>query len=164
MATITPTYDSAPSALTVTNLHSLSDAAAWQSDDMDNEATEDAVWADIMVRIGTTTTAGDATGYCDVYVAKSIEATPDYAGGASGSEGSYSPSPSLAEQLKNLKFIGRVACQADETTARTYEAVFSLPPFSLPQNWSIVIVNETGTGLAASGNEVHVSNNQGDAT
>lgn len=138
---------------TVTNLHSLGDGSFWQSAGLNNE-TEGAIGADVHVKLGTTTTAGDANGYANVHIARSAEEAADYAGEASGSEGSYAPNPSAREQSKNLRFIGRLAMKADETTARTYHAVIEVA--DLPPDFALIIENQSGAALASSGNEVTV--------
>ncbi|MGB8274056.1 MAG: hypothetical protein WCF16_02170 [Alphaproteobacteria bacterium] len=159
MATIKPSYGSA-SALTVTNLQSLANNSFWQSAGQDND-TDLAKTVDVFVTLGTTTTVGSATGYANVYVAPSADGGSTFAGAASGSEGSYAPSPSAAEQSKNLVFLGRIAMKADETTARTYSAQFTIgPDFDVPKNYSLVIENQTGAALASSGNAVGLLKNQ----
>jgi len=154
---ITPSYGATVS-LTVTNLHSLADASAWNSDKIDN-ATDTAVWVDVMVTIVTTTTAGSATGYLDVYLSGSTDEGTNFAGSPDGTEGAYSPSPSLAAQLRNMIRLGRINAPANETTARTYEKWFQIPPWLVPKDYQIVIVNQTGTAIASSGNLVELEKN-----
>jgi predicted RecA/RadA family phage recombinase len=154
-------YGASPKVVTpLTNLHSLADGAYWQSPSEDNN-TDLAESLDIFVTIITTTTAGSATGYCDIFLAASVDGATDFSGNASGSEGAYAPAPGADEHSKNLLFLGRLACKADETTARTYRGQFTQSGlFKIPKDYSIVIVNRTGASLAASGNLVEILKNK----
>lgn len=161
MATVTPKFGTA-TALTVTNLHSLADAAAWQSAEVDNSSVgSDAAEFEIAVRLDSTTTAGDANGYADVYVAEAADGGTDYSGEASGAEGSYAPNPSLADQLKNLRFLGRIAMDTSETTARSFQKQFKY--LQAAEWFAVIIVNESGAALASSANLVEVQAKQSES-
>jgi len=158
MATIEPSYGTIV-ALTVTNLHSLADASFWQSASVDNNVDK-AVWIEVFVTLQTTTTAGSATGYANIYLAESPDGGTDFSGNASGTEGSYAPAPSAGENSKNLRPLGQIAMKADETTARTYRKNFVLAPFTVPKSYSIVIENRTGAALNSAGNAVEILKNK----
>lgn len=146
MATATQNFGT-NTALTVTNLHSLGDGSWWQSASIDN-GTIKGMWAEIFVTILTTTTAGsDAT--VDIYYAGSTDAGTDFAGGASGSEGSYTVTGNSNEQLK---LIDSMPVDATETTARTYK--FRTIVHDIGEDFAILIQNNTGTALGASTNAV----------
>jgi len=115
MATVTTNYGT-NTALTVTNLHSLGNGSWWQSASIDNTSTK-ALWMEVFVTILTTTTAG-SNANVDVYLAGSNDGGTDYAGGASGSEGSYTVTANSSDQLR---FIGSMPVDASETTARTFK-------------------------------------------
>jgi len=134
-------------ALTVTNLQSVADGAGWQSANIDNT---DGLWAELFLTIATTTTAGDASGTVDVYLAASTDGGTDHAGGATGSEGGYTDSADVDPD--NLRFIGSVPVDASETTARTYR--HHIVVHDLPEDFAIVCINNSGAALAASGNAV----------
>ena len=157
MAVINPSYP-ALTALTVTNLHSINDGVYWESDDIAN-ATREAVWLEILVTIVTTTTVGDVLGYCDIYLAGGLDGGTDFAGRADGVESAYAPAPGAADHAKNLRYLGRMAIRAEETTARTFTQHFIVPAFTVPRSWAVVIDNETGTAIASSGNLVEYTEN-----
>ena len=90
-------------ALTVTNLHSLGDGAWWQSAVIDN-GTVKGLWMELFITILTTTTAG-SDDFVDVYLAGSTDGGTDFAGGASGSEGSYTVVGNSDEQLEPIASI-----------------------------------------------------------
>ena len=153
MATLNETYGS-PISLTVTNLHSLSDGSYWQSESLDN-GTSGGWDYHVRAKLATTTTAASAQGHALIFVATSNDGT-DFDGEASGTEGSYAPNPGADEQSRNLYGPKVVSMQADETTARDYERQVSVRSVCgfMPKFFSLVILNNTGTGLASSGNEI----------
>lgn len=138
-------------ASNVTALHDLQADSFWQSDAVDNE-TDLALGVDIFVQIDTTTTAGNSSGYVNTFLSESNKATPEYSGGASGTNGSYAPNPSAEEQSKNLRYLGTISANAVETTARSYISVFTV--YDPPADYSIILENRTDANLASSGNEV----------
>jgi hypothetical protein len=134
-------------ALTVTNLHSLGDGSWWQSASIDNSSSL-AEEAHLFITILTTTTAG-SDGFVDVYLAASQDGGTDFAGGASGSEGSYTVTGNSDEQLR---FVASIPVDASETTARTYE--FHTVVHDLPERFSILMENNTGAAIGSSTNAV----------
>jgi len=155
MATVTTNFGT-NTALTVTNLHSLGNAAYWQSAAIDN-GTVLGLWAELFVTIVTTTTAG-SDGSVKVYLAGSTDGGTDYAGGASGTEGSYTVIGNSDEQLQ---YITSIPIDASEIIARTYKKRIVI--HDLPEDFAILIKNDTGTGLAASGNLVEYRLNKYDS-
>lgn len=152
MTTTRKTYDTSPSSLTVTNLHSLGNDSWWQSAGLSNvgttgDNTDGAGIVRIHLRIITTTTAASAVGKVTIYVAESLDGGTIYAGGASGSEGSYTITGNSNEQLR---YVDSVAIDATETTARTYD--FATRLVDVPKDYSFVVHQETGQALASSGN------------
>ena len=139
-------------------LNSLADGAYWQSASINNSVIL-GLWLEIFLTIVTTTTAGN-DGSVDVYIAPSIDGGTDFAGGASGSQGSYSDSGNVDPDL--LTFIGSVPIDASETTARTYEGYLQLPA-NVPEYFSIVLQNNTGAALASSGHAVEYRLNKFDS-
>lgn len=155
MATVTTNFGT-NTALTVTNLHSLGDGAWWQSAAIDN-GTIKGLWMELFVTILTTTTAGsDAT--VDIYIAGSTDGGTDFAGGASGSEGSYTVTGNSDEQLR---LIAAIPIDASETSARTYE--WHGVVHDIPEDFSLLIQNNTGTALGASTNAVEYRLNKYDS-
>lgn len=134
-------------ALTVTNLHSLGDGAWWQSAVIDN-GTVKGLWMELFITILTTTTAG-SDDFVDVYLAGSTDGGTDFAGGASGSEGSYTVVGNSDEQLEP---IASIPIDASETTARTYKK--RLVVHDIGEDMAILINQNTGTALGSSVNAV----------
>lgn len=157
MATSTQNFGT-NTALTVTNLHSLANGSWWQSAAIDN-GTVKGHYAELFITILTTTSAASAVGTIDVYMAGSTDAGTDYAGGASGSQGSYTPSTNDGAELT---LIAALTCDATETSARTYKyhVVINGP---LPEDFAIVIENNSGQALGASTNAVEYRLNKYDS-
>lgn len=135
-------------ALTVTNLQSLGDNAYWQSAVIDNATG--AFTLEVFLTIATTTTAGSAAGRVDVFLAGSTDGGTDFAGGATGSQGTYTDAANT--RVRQLRLIGTMPIDASETTARTLK--FHMVAAQLPEDFSLVLGNQTGTALASSGNAV----------
>lgn len=155
MATATQNFGS-NTALTVTNLHSLGDAAFWQSAKIDN-GTVKGFWLELFITILTTTTAG-SDGSIEIYYAGATDGGTDFAGGASGSEGGFTVVGNSDEQLR---LIGIMPVDATETTARTYK--FRIAMDMIGEDFAIVIKNSTGTGLGATVNAVEYRLNKYDS-
>ena len=134
-------------ALTVTNLQSLTNGAYWQSAVIDN-STIKALWAEIFLTIVTTTTAASAIGAVQAYIAAYNSVDTAYVGGASGSEGTYTIVGDSNDQLQS---VGRVRIDATETTARTYRT--RLITHDLPDKFAVILLNNTGQALGT-GNAV----------
>lgn len=144
MATIKALYGTSNQALTWT-LTSLSNAAAQQSTVVDNTSNLflDAL---VFVKLKTGASGVSANGYVDIYAYGTADGGTTYSDGATGSNGSISPT-----SPPNLMYLGRINCVADSTT---YEG----GPFSvanafgglLPDHWGLVLVNNTGATLDAS--------------
>lgn len=143
--------------LTVTNLHSLGDGNFWQSAAQTIGSNE--ISHLIQCTLRTNTSAGSATGYCNVYIAASVDDGTTYEAAAGGSEGSYAPStPSAAEQIKSAHKLGSVPMKADETTARAYTRMFAVEAALgvIPERYSIIIENKTGQALDSANNVVKI--------
>lgn len=156
MATVTANFGT-NTALVVTNLQSLADDALWQSANISND-TVLGTWYEFFVTIGTTTTAGNALEGMDIGIAGSTDGGTDHAGGASGTEGSYTDT---ANQFRNLSPKLFMPIDASETTARTFTHHFVL--YDPPEDFAVVIRNRSGAALAASGNAVEYRLNKHDS-
>lgn len=158
MATITQDFGTNTS-LTVTNLHSLADGSFWQSSAIDNGTTKGFI-LELFITIATTTTAASNVGYIDVYYAGSTDGGTDFAGGASGTEGSYTNSGN--NNVRHMELIASLYCDATETTARTFEYRRNFR--DIGEDFSIVIGNQSGAALASSGNLVEYRIHRADST
>lgn len=159
MATFSPSYGTLCD-LAVTNLHSLADAAYWQSAGFDNSSKLGLV-CHIFVTLVTNSDAGDAAGFANVYIAGSEDGGTDYAGGASGTESAYAPDSDAAAHAPLLRQIAGLGIDASDTASRTYEADIEVPVTALPKHFSIVIQNESGAALEDQNNAVEVMFIQG---
>lgn len=148
MATVTQNFGT-NTALTVTNLHSLADGSFWQSAVIDN-GTVKGMWIELFITILTTTSAASAVGTIDVYYSGSTDGGTDFAGGASGSEGSFTNSAN--NSVNHMELIGSLYCDATETSARTFKYRLAFGPIG--EDFAIVIGNNSGQALGASTNAV----------
>jgi len=158
MATATTNFQTVQT-LTVTNLHSMIDGDFWQSAVIDN-GTVLGFWMEVFITILTTTTAAaDANGTIDLYYAGSVDGGTDFAGGASGTEGSYAITGNNDE--KHLDFIRSFSCDAIETAARTYK--YRAVIFDLSEDFALVIANQCGATLGSATNAVEYRINKYDS-
>ena len=149
MATATQNFGTNTS-LTVTNLHSKGDGAYWESASIDN-GTVKGFWVELFITIFTSTSAAaDALGYIEVFYAGSTDGGTDYAGGASGSEGTFTNSGN--NNVRHMQLIDTFPCDNSETSARTfkYRTVFR----DIGEDFSIVIGNQSGQSFGATTNAV----------
>lgn len=141
-------YGTSNQAFTVTNLHSLgnSTTAVWNSDAIDNSSNL-FVDALVTVKIKTHATTGVTNGVAYVYAYGTVDGGTSYTDAVDGTEGAHT-----TITYPNLRLIGTVSCATVNTT-------YTGGPFSvaqafggvLPQKWGIVIMNQTGNTLNASG-------------
>ena len=144
MAVTTTTY-SAAQTVTMTNT-SLTNGSWRQSTAVDN-GTNKYIDAHLggSIQVGTTPTAG---GTIDVYAYGTYDGT-NFTAGASGTDGSYTADGE--EGL--LKFVTSIA--VDATSDQDYvfgpESIAAAFGGVLPETWGIVIENNTGATLNATG-------------
>jgi hypothetical protein len=149
VGTIQPIYGPQGQSLTIT-LASLANAAARQCTSVNNLVNlyEDAL---LFVTVATATSGVSATGYVNVYGYGSVNNGTNYGDTVTGTDGTITlTSP------PNLVLLAQINTVANSTTYR-------FGPFSfcrnygldrLPALWGVVIVNESGAALAASGSSV----------
>lgn len=153
MTTASPNYAGAAGTAISITLTSLGDGNWRQSAVVDNTSN---LYMDAMVggsiQVGTSPTAG---GTIDIYAYGQYDATGEYTAGASGSDAAYTADG----EETSLKLVDVI--QVDGTSDQDYEwgpasvaAAFGL--LSLPQRWGLIIENNTGATLNATGtnNEV----------
>lgn len=158
MATITQNFGT-NSSLDVTNLHSKGDGAYWQSAKIDN-GTIKGFWIELFITILTTASPGSADGYIEVYYAGSTDGGTDFAGGASGTESTFTNSGN--NNVKHMNTIDVLPCDASETTARTfkYRTVFK----DIGEDFAIVIGNQSGEALGSTTNTVEYRIHKADSS
>lgn len=131
-------------AITCT-ITSLTNTSARQSTAVDN-TTNLFIDALVALTIKTNASGTSATGHVDVYAYATVDGGSTYTDGATGSDGSFTPTSPT-----NLRLIGSINCVAN---AATYQG----GPFSvaaafggvLPAKWGIVVINNTSATLDAS--------------
>lgn len=149
MADISLKYGTGNQNITIT-LASLADASYRQSASVSNTTN---LYVDVLVG-GTVTTGTSPTADRSivVYAYGSVGGTTVFSGAASGSDAAYSPTSNTNEN-QNLKLLGIIS------TSSASNHAYEFGPFSLaasfggvvPSNWGIVMYNDTGAALNATG-------------
>ncbi len=148
MADIKAKYGSSNQAITIT-LANLADNAHRESTAVDNTVN---CFLDALVQLKIHVTEGAPAGEKTVlvYAYGTADGGTTYSGGATGSDADYGGS--AGQLADNLRMIGVLACDADE---ETFESdVFSVANAfggKLPDHWGIVVKNQLGAALSASG-------------
>jgi hypothetical protein len=138
MADIKTTFGT-PAAMTLT-LASLADAAGRAATAIVNTTTK-ALSADVRVKVKTGASGVSATGYVAVYLVRSEDGS-SYDDGFAGSDAAFTP--------VNATLLGILTANANATT---YQKVFDLAALgiTLPEKWSIAVLNKTGAALDSTG-------------
>lgn len=147
--TLKPLYGSLTS-LTITSLNSLANGGAAGCVVVDNTSPllDESL---VSVTVVTGASGVSSSGSVTVYAYAPTDSTPHYTDGVSGTDATQTlTSPT------NLIPIGFGNCVANAAT-------YHLGPFSvseafgnnMPTAWGIVVVNNTGAGLASSGNSAN---------
>lgn len=138
MASVTNNYISNVS-MTIT-LASLANGSGRAGTAIDNTSTK-AVSADIRVKIKTNATGTLSTGYVLIYLIRSDDGT-NYEDSFAGSDAALTPS--------NPILLGSLLATANATT---YQKVFDTAEIglTLPQKYSVCVVNNSGAALDATG-------------
>lgn len=135
-------------ALTCTSLASLgsSSTTGARTTAFDNTAGSTG-WEDFDIEIVLTSGASgvSATGYASVYLYQASDGT-NYETGAATDSGSIA--------CADLPCLGTMFVNANGTLFRRTFQLSKLLPGSMPQKFGFVIVNTSGTALAASGHSV----------
>jgi hypothetical protein len=144
--------------LTVTSLQSLASGSYWQSAVQDNTAN---LFGEVFVGLTVSAGSGAQTNkQIVVYAYSDVDGTPHYTDGASGSEGTFTPTASpvnLAQiGFMNITAVSTVFYGEEMSLSRAFGGV-------LPGKYGIVIFNNVGAALNASGNAVYLRgvNDQG---
>lgn len=132
-------FASAGAAMTIT-LASLANGAGRGGTAIVNTSTL-AISADIEVKLTTGSSGVSATGYAAIYLIRSADGST-YDDGFGGTDGAYT--------AVNATLLGLMQLVANSTT---YVAIFDTAQLgiTLPQKWSIGIMNFSGATLDATG-------------
>ena len=143
MSDLTPKYGTANQIMTLT-IASLANASSRESAVVDNSV---GLFMDVKVAVKVKTNAAgtSATGRVDVFAYGSADGTT-YSGGATGADAAYTGN------LDQLIWLGSIPAVANATT---YAALFNLSRAfgygGIPAKWGIVIQNNSGAALDATG-------------
>lgn len=134
MADIKQAYGT-PATMTKT-FASLANASGRAATAIDN-STNKFISADVRVKIKTGASGVAATGYVAVYLIRSEDGS-SYDDGFAGSDAAFTP--------VNATLLGIISAVANATT---YQKVFDLAALgiTLPEKWSIGILNNSGAAL-----------------
>lgn len=144
MATVSQLYGTTNQALTIT-LASLGSASARESTAIVNTAN---LFMDVKLQVKAKTGASgvSATGAINVFAYATADDGTTYSGGATGTNAAYSLNKD------QLIFLGSIPAVANATT---YVGLFSLSRAfgygGIPAKWGIVIDNQSGAALDATG-------------
>lgn len=145
MTTFREGYGASDQAVVIA-LNSLADGSARESDAVDNTADR---FQDVLVagKIKTGAAPDQYGGDVIVYAYGSVDGGSTYTGGASGSDGAFSAEITL-------RIIDDVPVTNTSAAERLWGPVSVAGAFGgvLPDRWGIVVENQTGDALAASGN------------
>lgn len=146
-------------ALTVTNLQSLANSATagWQSARIDNQTSVKAIDYEIVVKLTTANTApaNDKAAYVFISPAVTTDGGTTWLhadGGTttlpSGSEGTYTIGG--VTTTNNLKLLMTLAYTTQNQTMQGVAMLSDAMGASMPDGFSIIIVNYTGAALSTS--------------
>lgn len=141
----------ARTALTTTALNSL-ESATYVSAGTIDLTTPDPL--DVLLEVSVTPGTVSGNRQVVVFARVSLDGTNFSTGPVSGTTTTDEP---------NLRFLGVVPCNTSSTLQRNLLSVVSALGY-VPAHLEIVVKNDTGAALAASGNAVHYSTVIGDVT
>jgi hypothetical protein len=154
MATASSSLDTSATSLAVTNLHSRATGEYWKSASI-NFTTNSALWVDIQVKlVGAGTGAGSASGYSDVWLARSQDNTTFDANISAGDAQWTSTNPTLAEYSKSLYRLGRIPMGTTQTASYTWVGSFIIPIGEVPNYGVVVIGNFSNKAYNSTGSTV----------
>ena len=137
--------------LTTSALNSLAASTYVSAGTIDLTATDP---LDVLVEVAVTPGATSGNKQLVVFARVSLDGTNFTTGPVSGSTATDEP---------NLKFLGTVPLNTNSTLQRNVLSVMSSLGY-IPAHLQIVVKNDSGAALAASGHAVHYSTVVGDAT
>jgi len=144
MADIKQKFGSANQAMTIT-IASLTNGSAREGTAIDN--TTDLFFdVKVTVKVKSGASGTSTSGSVNVYAYATVDGGSNYTSGCTGSDAAYSG------RLNNLLYLGSIDVVANATT---YSATFNLSRAfgygGIPAKWGIVIENQSGGTLDATG-------------
>lgn len=140
-------------ALTTTALNSLA-AATYVSAGTITHASTSKVPLDVLIEVAVTPGTVSGNKQVVVFAKVSLDGTNQTTGPETGTTTTDEP---------NLKFIGTVPCNTNSTAQRNVFSLRGALGF-IPYDSEIVVKNDTGAALAASGHSVYYQDVTGDLT
>ncbi len=145
-------------ALTMTSLNSLASSttsyAASQARDTSTTNNITDIMVSVKVTVGAITPSSSTNVYVYAYGVEDSTGSPTYPGGGATAEviTGADAAVTMSATSNNLKFLGSINCH-------TASIQFKSEPMSLvsclgvlPRKWGILVQNQTGVALSASGN------------
>ena len=148
MADIKAKYGSSNQSITIT-LNSLADDALRASTAVDNSSN---CFLDALVQLKINNTEGAPTGDKNllVYAYGTADGGTTYSGAVTGSDAAYGAV--AGQMIENCPLLGIIHCDADdeafESDLMSMAAAFG---GVLPDHWGIIVKNQLGVALSASG-------------
>ena len=148
MADIKAKYGTSNQTITIT-LNSLADDGLRASTAVDNSSN---LFLDALVQLRINNTEGAPTGDANllVYAYGSADGGTTYSGGATGSDAAYGGV--TGQLIDNAKLIGVISCDADDEVFESdVMSIASAFGGAMPDHWGIIVKNQLGVALSASG-------------
>lgn len=142
----------ARTALTITALDNLA-SATYVSAGTITLASSSKTPLDMLIEVAVTPGTVASNKQVLVFVKESLDGTNFSTGPESGSTATDEP---------NLVFLGAVPCNTNATQQRAVFALSSACGGVLPHSVKVIVKNETGVALAATGHSVHYQTVDGD--
>lgn len=139
-------FGSSNQAITCT-INSLSNTSARESTAVDNSSNvfEDAL---VQVIIASASSSTSSTGYVNIYAYGTADGGTTYSANATGSD-----ADATLTSPPNARLIGRISVVANSTTYESHPmSVAAAFGGRLPEKWGIIVENQSGATLSASGN------------
>lgn len=148
MADIKQKFGTVNQAITLT-LDSLADNAYRESTAVDNSANcfLDAL---VQVKIAVSASAPAGESVVNVWAYGTADGGTTYSGGATGSDADYGGS--AGQLITNARLIGVIYCDAaSETFESDLMSIRNAFGGVMPDHWGVIVQNQLGAALAASG-------------
>lgn len=147
MATTKPTYGTSNQSITAT-LNSLANGSARESTAVDNSSNRFAD-AMVMVKLSANSSGVSSTGTATIYAYGTADGGSTYTDGCDGADGAHTPNGAL-----KILDVVPVDANSDTVEAGPYSIAEAFGGV-LPEEWGIVVQNDSGAALNSTGNSAH---------